>query len=87
MGPGVRPLGKVLSGKGNNGEDGGEGARYKNVFCTYSHGPLLPKNPELCDHLLELALERRYPGCKLPELRDNFERLAADYMINRLEAR
>ena len=38
LGSGVRPMGKVLTGHGNNGEDGGEGARYNNVFATYSHG-------------------------------------------------
>ena len=32
LGSGLEPLGKVLSGFGNNGEDGTEGARYKNVF-------------------------------------------------------
>lgn len=41
---GIQPLGKVLAGKGNNGRDGLEGARHKNVFCSYLHGPLLPKN-------------------------------------------
>ena len=45
LGDGVKPIGKVLAGYGNNGEDGFEGARYKNVFATYSHGCLLPKNP------------------------------------------
>ena len=57
---GVQPMGKVLAGFGNNGEDGTEGARYKNVFGTYSHGSLLPKNPKLADHILRVALERKY---------------------------
>ncbi len=35
LGDGVKPIGKVLAGYGNNGEDGFEGARYKNVFATY----------------------------------------------------
>lgn len=43
LGSNVRPMGKILSGYGNNGKDKTEGARYKNVFATYSHGPLLPK--------------------------------------------
>lgn len=61
LGNGVRPLGRVLAGAGNNGEDGTEGARYREVYATYLHGPLLPKNPWLADHLLSRALKRRYP--------------------------
>lgn len=60
LGDSVRPLAKVVSGKGNNGEDGTEGAVYKNVIASYSHGSLLPKNPELTDHILTLALGRKY---------------------------
>ena len=56
----VAPLGMMLSGNGNNGEDKTEGARYKNVFGTYSHGSLLPKNPVLCDFILQTALNHRY---------------------------
>jgi CobQ-like glutamine amidotransferase family enzyme len=41
LGPDLKPLGKVIRGYGNNGEDGWEGVRYKNVFGTYLHGPLL----------------------------------------------
>ena len=69
----VEPLGKVLSGHGNNGEDGGEGARYKNLFGTYSYGPLLPKNPKLCDHILLTALERKYGLKELEALNDTAE--------------
>lgn len=60
LGESVKPLMKVVTGHGNNGEDNGEGARYKNVFCTYSHGSLLPKNPELTDMLIEIAMKNRY---------------------------
>ncbi|NLT11349.1 MAG: glutamine amidotransferase [Clostridiaceae bacterium] len=60
LGDNVRPLAKVVYGKGNNGEDGTEGAVYKNVIASYSHGSLLPKNPELCDYILTLALKRRF---------------------------
>lgn len=84
LGPGVKPLGRVLTGYGNNGEDGTEGARYKNVFGTYSHGPLLPKNPELCDFIIQTALERRYGNVKLAPLGDEAERLAHDAMADRL---
>ena len=54
------PLGKVLQGIGNNGEDKTEGARSKNVFGTNLHGPLLAQNPIFADYLIELALEKRY---------------------------
>ena len=54
------PLGKVIKGSGNNGSSGKEGAVYKNVFGTYLHGPILPKNPNLADELIRRALERKY---------------------------
>lgn len=72
----TRPLGRVLSGFGNNGEDGAEGARVANVFGTYVHGSLLPKNPAFADYLIALALERRYPGHELQPLDDSLENLA-----------
>ena len=84
LGSSLEPLGKVLSGFGNNGEDGTEGAHYKNVFGTYSHGPLLPKNPELCDLILKTALERKYGSAELLPLDDSFERLAHDEMCAKL---
>ncbi len=84
LGDKVRTMGKVLSGHGNNGEDGTEGARYKNVFATYSHGSLLPKNPKLADYILKTALKRKYPDISLEELDDTFENNAHDYMEKRL---
>ncbi|WP_027363841.1 type 1 glutamine amidotransferase [Desulfotruncus alcoholivorax] len=78
------PLGKVVSGNGNNGVDGTEGARYKNVFCSYLHGPLLPKNPALTDYLISLALERRGYDLELTELDDSFEESANKAMVKRL---
>ncbi len=77
LGPEATPLGRVLSGFGNNGDDGLEGVRRDNLFGTYLHGPLLPKNAWLADHLIELALERRY-GEKptLEPLDDTLERAA-----------
>ncbi len=76
LGPGVRPLGHVLKGYGNNGGDGGEGVRFLNVFGTYSHGPVLPKNPALCDAILETALARKYGAYSLEPLPDAEERAA-----------
>lgn len=56
----TKPLGVASVGNGNNGVDGFEGGRFKNVFGTYLHGSLLPKNPHFADYLIELALEKRY---------------------------
>ena len=84
LGAGVKPMGKVLTGFGNNGEDDTEGARYKNVFATYSHGCLLPKNPKLADYILKTALERKYGTVELTPLDDTLEQRAHDYMQNRL---
>ncbi len=84
LGPDVRPLGRVLAGHGNNGEDGTEGARWRNVFATYSHGCLLPKNPLLCDHILTTALRAKYGAAELAPLDDTLEKNAHDYMERRL---
>ena len=86
LGPGLAPLGKVLAGFGNNGEDGTEGARYMNVFGTYSHGPLLPKNPAFCDFLLAAALERKYGSAELAPLDDSVELAAHDEMCARVNS-
>src|ERR1700694_1294829 len=59
LGPGLQPLGRVVRGAGNNGEDGTEGVASGNVFGTYLHGSLLPKNPRFADLLLRRALQRR----------------------------
>ena len=76
LGKFVSPLAKIIRGSGNNGEDGFEGVRYKNVFGTYLHGSLLPKNPDLVDKIISLALKRK--GLQMPEIKldDLFERQA-----------
>ena len=84
LGSGVRPLGKVLAGYGNNGEDGTEGAHYKNVFGSYSHGPMLPKNPAFADLLLATALERKYGKTELSPLDDRAELAAHDEMAEKI---
>ncbi len=84
LGSGLQPLGTVLAGFGNNGEDKTEGARYKNVFGTYSHGPLLPKNPAFCDHILLTALQRKYGAAELAPLDDAAENAAHEAMAARL---
>lgn len=78
LGPKSQPLGKVLAGWGNNGKDGVEGAAYKNAFGTYTHGPVLPKNPWFTDLLIQRALEHRYGKVKLLPLDDSTENAAHD---------
>lgn len=78
-----RPFGKVLFGFGNDGKSGAEGVLYKNVVGTYLHGPLLPKNPHVCDYLLKNALERRYGVDKLEPLDDTQEKAANRYIVDR----
>jgi CobQ-like glutamine amidotransferase family enzyme len=79
----TQPLGRVVNGFGNNGEDKREGARIRNVFGTYVHGSLLPKNPEFADYLIELALQRRYPGEVLEPLDDALEHQAHEVAVVR----
>jgi hypothetical protein len=57
LGEGVQPFAQVDRGNGNNSESGEEGARYKNTFGTYLHGPLLSKNPHFADYLIATALK------------------------------
>jgi lipid II isoglutaminyl synthase (glutamine-hydrolysing) len=73
LGAGESPLGRVLKGFGNNGEDGHEGVRRGNVIGTYLHGPLLPKNVWFADWLIQAALARREP---LEPLEDRLETAA-----------
>src|SRR6202171_2328433 len=77
LGAGLQPLGRVLRGAGNNGEDGAEGVAAGNIFGTYLHGSLLPKNPHFADLLLERALQRRGLA-RLQPLDDTVEMSAHD---------
>jgi hypothetical protein len=80
----LKPLGKVIAGYGNNGEDQQEGCIYKNTFGTYLHGSLLSKNPELADRLLSTALKNKYgEDIKLDPLDDNLEFKAKEFIVNR----
>lgn len=75
------PLGKVLFGNGNDGKTGYEGLLYQNLFATYLHGPLLPKNPALCDELLLRSLRKKYPDFgALSPLDDALETSANQYI-------
>ncbi len=79
----VKPFGKVIKGFGNNGEDKTEGAWYKNCLATYSHGPLLPKNPHIADWLITKALEHKYHhSITLEKLDDSLEWLAHQFIID-----
>ena len=81
---GATPLGHVRCGHGNNGEDGTEGVAYRNVVATYSHGPLLPKNPAIADELLRRALSRRHPAIELDPIDDALETRAHDAVLERV---
>ncbi|OGY29371.1 MAG: glutamine amidotransferase [Candidatus Woykebacteria bacterium RIFCSPHIGHO2_12_FULL_45_10] len=76
LGKAVEPLGKIIIGGGNNGEDRTEGAWRKNIFGCYLHGPLLPKNPRFADLLIERALQYRWGDVGLTPL-DDKEEIAA----------
>ena len=81
----VQALGKVIKGYGNNGEDGTEGAFYRHAIATYSHGPLLPKNPFLADWLIQTALRQKYQkNISLEPLDDTLANLAREAMLKRL---
>jgi len=73
LGAAGRPFATVEFGYGNNGDDGTEGAVYREAIGTYLHGPLLPKNPALTDRLLLAALRHRYgPTATLREVEDAY---------------
>ncbi len=59
LGSGVEPMGRIVHGRGNNGTDGTEGARYRNALGCYLHGSILPKNPVMADWLIARGLEYR----------------------------
>lgn len=72
----TKPLGRVIIGNGNNGDDGQEGAIKFNIFGSYLHGPILSKNPVLADYLLQLALNDAFIIAPLKPLDDRLEQLA-----------
>jgi CobQ-like glutamine amidotransferase family enzyme len=86
LGSGLKPLGRVRKGTGNNGEDGTEGVATANIFGTYLHGSLLPKNPHFTDHLLKLALQKQGWQADLKPLDDREEIAAHRAMVARLAA-
>ncbi len=81
------PLGRVVVGNGNNGEDRTAGALSGHVFGCYLHGPVLPKNPVFADLLLTKALSRRYKNVALQKLDDTLETDAHNSIINHIKSR
>ncbi len=82
----VEPLGRVVKGFGNNGEDGSEGAFYCNALATYSHGPLLPKNTSIADWLIKTALKVKYGNdVSLAPVDDDLAVRAREVMFRRLK--
>jgi CobQ-like glutamine amidotransferase family enzyme len=86
LGPKAKPLGRVVIGHGNNGEDGQEGCIQAGVIGSYLHGSLLPKNPHLADHLIRSALRRRGVD-ELSPLDDSTELAAHDLILQRAQRR
>lgn len=80
---GQQSLGRVVQGYGNDGRSGNEGAIANNAIGTYLHGPLLPKNPALADHIIKIALERKFGPTELGPLDDTVELAAAKTAASR----
>ncbi|MDD4716637.1 MAG: glutamine amidotransferase [Eubacteriales bacterium] len=84
LGDGAVPLAEIITGSGNNGRDTTEGARFRNVFCTYMHGSFLPKNPAMADLIITTALKRKYPDfTRLDDIADEFEASAREELKKR----
>ena len=86
LGEAAKPLGKVIQGRGNNGSDHTEGVVQGNIIGTYLHGSLLPKNPQLADHIIGRAIRRRGGGA-LSKLDDSAELAAHDWILQRAQRR
>jgi hypothetical protein len=84
---GAEPLGRVVSGFGNDGSSGAEGCRWRRVYGTYLHGPLLPRNPWFADHILAEALAHAGGPTELAPLPDELEREAHEVSARRARSR
>jgi CobQ-like glutamine amidotransferase family enzyme len=85
LGKTIKPMAKVITGFGNNGEDHTEGAVYKNSYGSYMHGPILPKNPFFADLLIQKALEVKYQTTtELKKLDDELETTAHDFVLKKI---
>ncbi|MBI3889728.1 glutamine amidotransferase, partial [Candidatus Saccharibacteria bacterium] len=83
LGSSVSPLGTIIKGAGNNGQDETEGAIYKNVLGSYLHGSLLPKNPAIADFLIEKATMKKYGEFTPTVIDDRFAKLAREHALKR----
>lgn len=83
LGSGVRPLGTVPKGMGNNSSDGHEGARYRNIVASYLHGSLLPKNPAIADFLIRTAAERKFGAFQPGQPDDRYVQPAREHAARR----
>lgn len=83
LGTGVQPLGTIVRGAGNNGEDEFEGARYKNVIGCYLHGSLLPKNPVIADWLIKQAATKKFGDFTPGAINDQFAAQARKHAAKR----
>ena len=54
---------------------------YKNCIGTYLHGPILPKNPHLSDHIILSAFKRKYDIKELEKLDDTQEYAAHNNVL------
>ena len=84
---GAEPLGRVVSGFGNDGRSGYEGCRYRRAYGTYLHGPLLPRNPWFADHVLSEALAHAGGPTDLAPLPDELEHEAHAVSAERARTR
>jgi lipid II isoglutaminyl synthase (glutamine-hydrolysing) len=88
LGKDTKSFAKVIKGSGNNGKDETEGVVYKNAIGSYLHGPLLPKNPQIADWLIQKALVVKYKKeINLEKLSDGLEEEAKLTIANRLGVR
>jgi len=83
LGANVTPLGVVIKGAGNNGEDNHEGAVVNNVFGSYMHGPVLAKNPKFADELIVRAFAQLGKNVSIEPLDDSLEQLTAEIAVKR----
>ncbi len=85
LGKNIDPMALVITGYGNNGADHTEGAKYKNSYGSYMHGPILPKNPFFADLLIQKALEKKYKTqTELKKLDDELEDQAHDFVLKKI---
>jgi len=76
------PLGNVISGFGSCNSSKKEGVVYKKLIGTYIHGPLLPLNPDLTDHIIKLASDISDEDFKI---NNSYEEMARSYILGKTQ--